>query len=62
MTVTIADDKDKYLSYPIPNDELIKQLKLIRHIEGGERRMTEVADRLTHQWRCVRVQRIFRGD
>ncbi|THH30971.1 hypothetical protein EUX98_g3207 [Antrodiella citrinella] len=24
-----------YLTYPIPNDELIKQLSLIKHVEGG---------------------------
>ena len=35
--MTVADDsKSAYLSYPIPNDELIKQLKMIKHIEGGE--------------------------
>jgi len=27
--------KPDYLSYPIPNDELIKHLKLIKHVEGG---------------------------
>ena len=26
----------QYLSYAIPNDELIKGLKMIKHIEGGK--------------------------
>ncbi|TCD65554.1 hypothetical protein EIP91_002518 [Steccherinum ochraceum] len=32
MTVT---ESSKYLTYPIPNDELIRELKLNKHVEGG---------------------------
>lgn len=31
----VMADKDKYLTYAIPNPELIKQLNLQKHPEGG---------------------------
>lgn len=37
MTLAVAANipQKSYYAYPIPNDELIKELKLVQHIEGG---------------------------
>lgn len=34
--VVIDSTSAKYSFYSIPNDEIIKQLGMIKHIEGGE--------------------------
>ena len=35
LTIVMAD-QSKYLTYPIPNPELVKQLHLLKHPEGGK--------------------------